>query len=189
TLPGPADVALGAETSAGKLFLAAMVRLWTAACTWEVPKADDATRNGHVGASRASLISRVKSQRRERERPGAHPGERERWHQIHPALAAWWRTAPDGEGELRVFLAMRWPLVGQVKQELPGVTDAWSLHKLGVQFGVLEAKPPKGIPTRLSGGNERLVVLAREITETLLAEPCEVFDQEGGDTVTGEECH
>ncbi len=156
------------------------------------PKAPTARRPNASGATRASLISRVKTQWREWQRLNAGvPGEREAWHQIHPALSAWWRV--DGaDGEIRIYLSMRWELTNQVRQELPGVTDQGSLNRIGKQFGVLHSAPP--VSAKLSGGTHHLAVLSDCITEELLSSPDETGDSNGTCSTTAnpntdETCH
>ena len=57
---------------------------------------------------------------------------------------------------------MRWPLMSQIKVELPWVTKAGgkdSSNALGRKFGVVVTDLPAGLSWRTSGGKERLAVL------------------------------
>jgi hypothetical protein len=168
-LPPLADVNAGINSAAARAFREAMVRLWTNAVTWEVPRKDDGRADEQVGATRASLVSRVRSQRRQEETNGGGSRHREKWRQIHPAAAAWWRMG--AVGEVLPILGMRWEIVATLKQELPGVADQESLLHLGRLSGVFLEKPP--VPDRLSGGKSRLAVLTPEFTEELMSFPVE----------------
>jgi putative DNA primase/helicase len=178
TLPARADANLGENTAAGRQFREHMVRLWTTPGTWEIPKAADGTPSERIGATKASLISRVQSQKKEWLRLGGSIAPREAWRRIHAALSGWWRVA-DVDGEIMVFLAMRWDLANGVRQELPGVTDQKSLNNLGKQFGVLDPAP--AVSANLSGGAERLAVLSQSLTTELLAVPDDMAANPGAD--------
>jgi hypothetical protein len=162
TLPQASDTDLGAETAAGRKFREAMVRLWTRTATFEKTQTDQ----GDLVA-RASLVSRVRSVSAPYRVGTATPGNREAWREVQRAFSAWWRPEVRG-GEIRVLLAMRWELVGQVGVELPGVSDQGSLTRLGRRFGVLDPAP-----AALSGGAARLAVLSPRFTDELLENPAE----------------
>jgi hypothetical protein len=183
TLPTEETVDLGANSAAGRRFKAEMVKVWTVPATWEIPKDTAGTGMEHVGATRASLISRVQSQRKR------YSADADRWHRIHPALSAWWRVSVI-DGEEKVFLAMRWELANQVKEKLTAVNDQEALTRLGRQFGVVNTNPPVPDRTSGSGGKERqgrLAVLSDDITEELLSMPSDAPDDDDpGDTVTPE---
>src|SRR5262249_18068345 len=125
-LPRLTDAELAPETVAGQKFREAMVRLWTATRTFEVARIIERAGVENV-ASRASLLSRVKSQARDYLNGRVTPGPRERWREVQKAFSAWWRPCVSPDGECCILLAMRWELVGQIGQELPGVTDQASL--------------------------------------------------------------
>ena len=174
TLPTQRNVNLGENTEAGRVFWAEMIRVWTTPGTWEIPKNADGVKSEHIGATKASLISRVQSQYRQWKRAGGRLQDKESWRCIHPALSAWWRVAEVGGGEFKVFLAMRWELGNQVRQELTAVTDQDSLTRLGKQFGVLSNAPP--VSDRTVGSNpserqKRLAILSDSIRDELLANP------------------
>jgi hypothetical protein len=180
TLPTRRDADLGVNTAAGRLFRSEMVKLWTVPGTWEIPKNAEGVASEHIGATKASLISRVQSKKRRWEQSGSNLDSRDRWSRIHPALSAWWRVG-EAEGEIKVFLAMRWELANQVRQELTAVSDQESLTRLGKQFGVLSDKPV--VPDRTTGSRqgerqERLAVLSDDITEELMALPVEVAEEQ-----------
>jgi hypothetical protein len=167
-LPSQDHADLGEQTEAGRLFRQAMIRLWTTCQTFEVRKSDSGA--GDSVASRSSLIARVKNAAKGYREGGCVPGSRERWREVQKAFSAWWRVWQGGDGEIRIFLALRWELAPQCRVELPGVVDQESLRKLGGQFGVLEKAPP--VPDRLTNG-QRLAVLSLAVTEELLADPIE----------------
>jgi hypothetical protein len=174
TLPTAETVDLGANSAAGRRFKSEMVKLWTVPATWEVPRNAEGANMEHVGATRSSLISRVLSQRKR------YSADADRWRRIHPALSAWWRVSVI-DGEERMFLAMRWELANQVKQELTAVGDQESLSKLGKQFGVVHKNPP--VPDRTSGSGAkerqgRLAVLSDDMTEELLSMPWDAPDDD-----------
>src|SRR5262249_52060114 len=97
-----------------------------------------------------------------------------------------WRPCVSPDGECCILLAMRWELVGQIGQELPGVTDQASLTNLGTRFGVLERDP--SVTTKLSGGQKRLAVLSLELTHEMIEDPAD-NSEEGPfrDVVTGDD--
>jgi hypothetical protein len=180
TLPPQDAVGLGAHTAAGRRFRSEMIRLWTTPGTWEIPRNGDGAASEHVSATKASLISRVRSQHSRWQRAGGNLLDKERWRRVHPALSAWWRVG-EVEGEIKVFLAMRWELGNQVRQELTAVADQESLTRLGRQFGVLSKAPP--VPDRTTGSKpdehqERLAVLSDDVTAELLSSPAEDLDDE-----------
>ena len=76
-----------------------------------------------------------------------------------------------GEGEVAILLAMRCELTHQIGVVLPGVVDQPTLTALGGQLGVLQTNPP--VPGIMNRGRLRLAVLARDLTEELLAQPQE----------------
>jgi hypothetical protein len=168
-LPPVPDAAMKAGSAAARAFHEAMVRLWTAATTWEIPKKSDCPEAERIGATKASLISRVVSQVRAWESINTD-AVCSPWQKIHPAASAWWRSGAVA-GELRTFLGMRWEVVATVKQELPGVVDQDSLTRLGRAAGVLLMTPP--VPDRLDRGKQRLAVLSDELTDELMAVPIE----------------
>jgi hypothetical protein len=179
SLPVAAEATLGENTAKGRQFRSAMIRLWTATRTFEVAKTIEGT-GGEAVASRASLISRVRSQAKEYLAGNVIPRPREKWRPVQNAFAAWWRPIiVPGEGSVSVLLGMRWELVGQIGIELPGVTDETSLTALGTRYGVLEKAPP--VTGRLSGGQGRLGVVSLKLTEELLAEPLDE-EQENQDS-------
>jgi putative DNA primase/helicase len=159
SLPRAADADLGADTEAGRRFWEAMVRLWTKTMTFEVMHAAEGDR-----AARASLASRVRTAV---DKLGSN-GQRTKWEEVQKGFAAWWRVHPTGE-EVKTLLALRWELVGQVGQELPGVYDQPTLTRLGERYGVLDPDP--GVPRQLSGGKARLAVLSPNLTDELLENP------------------
>jgi hypothetical protein len=161
TLPLAAAVDLGRETERGRQFGHAMIRLWKTPQTWE----KQATATSDT-ATKASLASRVATKFQKRGQ------DRIKWEAVHPACDAWWRPHVFPGGELRPLLGMRWTLPGQVGIALPGVTDEDSLTRLGKRFGIL-GDPPEGVPSRLSGGKNRLAVLTTDFCEELLETPSE----------------
>jgi hypothetical protein len=164
-LPLLARSALGEGTAAGRTFRRAMVKLWSALTTGENLKGSD----GSDLPVRASLIRRVKYQAREYLEGRTQPQAREKWREVHPSMSAWWRAGHTREGEVTVWLAMRWDLLHQTRVELPGVTDQDSLNAAGERFGVLDPNPP--VSRALSGGTARLAVLSAEFARELLAVP------------------
>jgi hypothetical protein len=164
TLPRAADTDLGADTEAARRFREAMIRLWTRTQTFEVTRAEQ----GDV-AARASLISRVRTAYKPYVAAQQNPRGREQWREVQRAFSAWWRPRVTNGGELRVLLAMRWELVGQIGVELPGVTDQASLTRLGERFEVLDPSP--GVASTLSGGKARLAVLSPDLTDALMENP------------------
>jgi hypothetical protein len=180
TLPTQRDVDLGANTAAGRQFRSEMIRLWTTPHTWEIPKNGDGTASEHISATKASLVSRVQSQFRRWQRAGSVIVKKQAWRHIHPALSGWWRVG-EVDGELRVYLAMRWELASQVRQELTAVTDQDSLTDLGKKFRVLAKDPVVADRTPGSKGDERqlrLAILSDDLTDELLSNPAEDFDGE-----------
>ncbi len=182
TLPTQRDVDLAADTAAGRRFRSEMIRLWTTPGTWEIPKKADGKPSDHIGATKASLVSRLQTQHKKWLQSGAVPADREPWRKIHPALSAWWRVG-ELHGEIKVYLAMRWELGPQVRQELTAVTDQDSLTRLGKQFGMLSDGTP--VPDRTGGSTpnetqKRLAILSDALTEELLSNPADDLN-EGGD--------
>src|SRR5262249_18029122 len=124
---------------------------------------------------RASLISRARHRIDERNtRQTNYPKPNNRWHRILDACSAWWRPWVTQGGEEVVLLAMRWELTHQIKVDLPGVTDQKSLVRLGKMFGVIDQAP--GVPGHAEGGDERLAVLSRGLTDQLLQGAGELTD-------------
>jgi hypothetical protein len=176
-LPLATGAALGHDTAAGRKFWEAMIRLWTVTQIFESRRSECES-----VTSKESLVSRVRSAGGLRRR--ADSSARSRWVPVHEAFDAWWRPAVLESGECVTLLAMRWALMGQVKVELPGVTDQASLTALGRKFGVI-ADPPAGLPDRLSGGVGRLAVLSLGMTNELFAQPDEAVASCGSDTPAG----
>jgi hypothetical protein len=166
-LPPMPEADLGSETMAARRFLEALVRLWHAPQTFEFTRTAEGGKASSV-ASAATLVSRVRLQRREQ--AGARWPARQRWIHIHQAYSAWWRLHVVADEEV-VLLAMRWELAGQIRQALPGVSDQRSLVILGSRFGAFEEV--QGVPGVSSGGQQRLAILARDLTEQLLEEPAD----------------
>src|SRR5262249_4904071 len=98
------------------------------------------------------------------------------------AFDAWWRPYVDEHGEPRILLAMRWRLGGQIRVELPGVTDQTSLTDQGERYGVLDPKPP--VKVRLHGGTQLAVLYTDKAHEPLEKGNDEPEDSPPGDTVT-----
>jgi hypothetical protein len=174
-LPLATGAELGADTEAGRRFREAMTLLWTRTATFEVTKTAEGDR-----AARASLVSRVRTAFAPYRSAQQNPGGREPWREVQGAFSAWWRPSLR-DGELVALLALRWELVGQIGQELPGVTDQASLTRLGTRYGVLDPEP--GVGTVLSGGTTRLAVLAPSFAQELLENPAEwaaESDADGG---------
>lgn len=167
SLPTAEGAKLGQQTAAGRRFRELVSRVWTRPQTFEVVKQHEA-QAGEI-ASRASLISRVRTQAKPYLIDSTPLAPRERWREIHRAFAAWWRPWMTGEGELHLLLAMRWELPGQVGIDLPPVTDQHSLNAMGERFGVFMLTPP--VPAVLSGGKTRLAVLSLDFAEELLEQP------------------
>jgi hypothetical protein len=164
TLPRAADSDLGADTEASHKFRELFIRLWTKTQTFEVTHAPEGDR-----AARASLVSRVESAFAPYRTGDVNPSERETWREIQKGFAAWWRPYQPTAGELAVWLALRWELVGQIGVELPGVTDQPSLVRLGVLAGVLDQSD--SVPSITNRGKTRLAVVAPELTTELLDNP------------------
>jgi hypothetical protein len=162
---------LGQVTEAARRFRAAMMALWTAPRTFEVVTTVGGT-SGEV-ASRASLASQVRTQARPILEGPAGLERRERWREVQRAYAAWWRRGTGPDGEVRIYLAMRAELGGQVGVDLPGVVDQGSLTAIGERLGVIDPAP--GVSARLSGGSggRHLAVLIWDLTRELLAAPLE----------------
>jgi hypothetical protein len=176
-----AEVQLGKNSALGKRFWAAMVRLWTKTMTFEVSKSVEGT-SGEAVAARASLVSRVKTQAKPYLEGKARPEAREGWRDVQRGFDAWWRPYLTPDGEIRILLAMRWRLMGQVGIELPGVTDQASLTDEGERLGALDESPP--VKVRLHAGT-RLAMLSPDITAELLERIAEEPEAApSGDTVT-----
>src|SRR5262249_4722579 len=141
TLRPIAEADLGAETAAGRRFWESMVRLWTSTVTFEVAKTTEGT-GSETTAARSSLISRVRTQAREDLTQTGSPTRREKWREVQKAFGAWWRPVyAEDDGEATIALAMHWTLTGQVRVELPGVSDQHSLNVLGERSGALDLAP------------------------------------------------
>jgi putative DNA primase/helicase len=165
-----AATATATAAAAAKAFRSAMVLLWTRPVTFEIDRA--ATGGGTV-ASRASLVSRVRSKFGQPETPD----QSKRWQQIQAAHSAWWRrSVTPGDGEHVILLSLRWELCHQIGVELPGVTCQNDLTTLGERYGVLDRQPPAA--TRLSGGS-RLAVLSQDLTGELLEDVATLEDDAG----------
>lgn len=95
------------------------------------------------------------------------------WHRVQDSLDAWFRQEANGDG-MKVYLAMRADLAGQLGVPIPDVKDQTQLHRLGVKFGTIDDDPrkPNGgkLPAVTTGGKHRLAVLSDELTAELLAE-------------------
>jgi hypothetical protein len=178
---------LGEKTQAGQQFRQALIRLWTATRTFEVAKTVTGT-SGEAVAARASLISRVRSQAEPYLKHQKAPEVRQQWRPVQQAFHCWWRLwiAPDGAVSVR--LAMRWPLVGQIGVELPGVRNQATLNAVGVRSGCIDPDPP--VTQVLSGGVHRLSVLCVSVTEELMDQPPDEEEaNQDSDPVTPPECH
>jgi hypothetical protein len=175
SMPLAPDADTDHTTVAANQFREAVVLLWTKICTAEhlkLPDAEDATR-------RASLIRRVKTAAAPYLDPNGHDPTGLGWQRAHPSFSAWWRPVVDPEtGEVRVYLAMRSDLAGQVGVPLPGVTNGHTLARLARKYGVKDGNP--SVTPSLAGGQARLTVLSRELTDYLLGEPQDAV--EGCDT-------
>jgi hypothetical protein len=162
TLPAAAAADLSGGSAAAERFGAALVRLWNA------PKVNHRVKDGaEVLVFTGSLVSRVTERVRQADKAAGRP----RWLAVHPPYKAWWRRDPDGAGEVRTWLAMRYELADQFGMELPGVTRQEDLTALLGKYQLLEAAP--AVPARLSGadGGDYLAVLALDFTERLLQDP------------------
>jgi hypothetical protein len=92
------------------------------------------------------------------------------WALIHTPYRAWCKPWLDEEsGEVVIRLGMRFELAGQLKIDLPGVSDPRSFGIIGRAFRLFDSDPK--VTTRTSGGAERLVVLSREFAAELLDRP------------------
>jgi hypothetical protein len=167
-LPAPPDADIASDSAAAAQFRQAMVRLWTAPKTWD--KSTDSS--GQETMSRASLISRVQEQARAYLEGREPLAKRERWRQILPAVAAWWRPG-ERDGELTVYLGMRYEAADQIGVALPEVRDQTTFTAMGEHCMVLDPSPPACIPVRLSRGQQRLGVLTQDLTDELMATPDE----------------
>jgi hypothetical protein len=165
TLPRDEDAQLSKNSERGRAFRHALTHLWKLPVTWERQQ----TANGGDSATRASLSSRVVSARKRAVIEGTTQAK---WHAIHSACDGWWRDWMNAEGEIETLLAMRWTLGRQVGIDLPGVVDQDSLRRQADQFGLLRDAPP-GVPTRLSGGTNRLLLLSLDLSLELLESPIE----------------
>jgi hypothetical protein len=169
TLPTEANVELGKDTEKGRAFRQAMVRLWTRTQTFEIVKAQEA-KGGEI-ASRASLISRVRTQARDYlGNTPCHPNPREKWRPVQHAFDSWWRPWQNEEGEVFILLGMRWTLMQQAGVELPGVTDQTTLTVQGMKFGVGQ-EPPPDVGTVMNRGKTRLFVLSLDLSQELIEQP------------------
>jgi hypothetical protein len=170
TLPTATGAELTAGSEASERFKAVMVLLWTKPVAMDFIKSAGNVPGGVVAgvvSTRASLINRVKSEAKSYRHPGDLHNVRVAWWKVHPGYDAWWRPHLT-DGAVRVLLAMKHTLAGQVGVELPGVINQKSLTKLGGDFGVLDKAPP--VTVHLTGGGW-LAVLSPDIVTELLEEP------------------
>ena len=185
--PGPRGGAadLTAASGAAVEFRRATIRLWTAARTWTVDEEPD----GHAGAlrkvtARASMLSRAR-QKAEPYLAPHHQSLPAGWQRILTAVDGWWRLTQVEGGQRQLWLAMRYVLADQVGISLPGVVDQRSLTVLAGRYGL--AAEDDGAPSaRLggqTGGGAKLLVLSRDLTDELLAEPIDedLEDASAGD--------
>jgi hypothetical protein len=182
-LPMAAEADLGQATAAGRDFRGAMARLWSALCTGEqIKKTGRGTDPLEEMLVRASLLQKVRKSAEPYLKGQVAAGRREKWRTVQPSLMAWWRPGTTREGEVTIWLGMRWQLASQTRVELPGVKDQGSLNELGEKFGVLDPDPP--VSRKLTGGTDRLAVLSVEFTQGLLGEPDDGPEVSFGDSVT-----
>src|SRR5262249_42798823 len=124
-LPTAEDAAgLGESSEAARAFRSVFIRLWTATNVFEVPKSEAAESGLAV---KSTLAMRAMNGFLPYRGSSVAIRKRESWRRVHQAHAAWWRPHVDDDGEVCIRLAMRWELAGQVKLDLPGVSDQASL--------------------------------------------------------------
>ncbi len=137
-------------------FRANLVSLWTKPKTFELLKPGD----GDVRtASKTSLARRARD---------VATGVRESsrgWREVQRAHHAYWRAVVTNEGEVTLYLGMRWELAGEIEVMLPGVINQDSLQALAKKAGCLNPDPP--VTDRLSGGH-RLIVLSDDLRDEIL---------------------
>ncbi len=164
-LPTLSGADLGKATVAGQDFRNRIRRIWEAFCTGETFKGP----SGEAIPIQANLLRKVKQKAQPYLTGGMNAGSRLKWEQVHPSMSAWWRPGVTKDGEVTVWLAMRWELSHHARVELPGVASQEDLHAIGEKFGVFNREP--GVSGRLSGGAGRLAVLDHDFAMELLAEP------------------
>ena len=173
TLPSEENVDLGEATAAGRRFRAAIIAVWTRPRLLERERT---AQGAEVGRS-ASLVSRIRRPAHEY-LDGVTPVElRERWREIHPAYAAWWRPYSEQDGgQVRIALAMRHDLAGAIGVDLPECNDQASMRRIGERYRCFagEIATADGmLPHMLSGGVHRLAVLSPELVNELICWPME----------------
>jgi hypothetical protein len=164
-LPTASGAELNEKSEAGKLFRAAMIRLWTATRTFQMLKGDDV-----AVAAKTSLATRAKEQINPYMDPkkGLALSTRPKWQEVQRSCSAWWRVDQDGPGgQRRASLAMRFELTSQVQIDLPGVTDQSTLTELGTKYGCFVAAVPAAIDRK----TYRLGVIEPGLTRELLSGP------------------
>jgi hypothetical protein len=177
-LPLASGAELTDQTAAAKKFRQAMILLWTYPSTWE--------KDGeHV--KRASLVSRASERARQR-LEGFRVGQRQvegtkGWRRIIDSGDAFWRTDVV-DRQIVTRLAMRWHVAGQMRLELPGVTDQNALSVVGRQFGLIESwRSHRRVTDEGRSTTEGVAVLARKFSDELLYRiEDEVEQDEPGDS-------
>jgi hypothetical protein len=174
TLPARAsDAGLAANTADAQRFKATLVQAWNALSMNESIVITPKGSAPFPSHRKASLASRVRTDLA----GGKYP--RDKWLEIQPAYAAWWRPVMlhGDNGKITVLLAMKFELFGQLRIKPPGVDDQTSLRALGIRYGAFLSDTPvtdkgKRVTDKASGGT-RLVVLSPEITEIILSQPAQ----------------
>jgi hypothetical protein len=174
---------LGAASEAAHEFRAVVVKAWTKLDTFSLNKKViiDRDRDGDSVQlmHRGSLIQLVRDAMWKAEyESAAGPAytSDEKWQETKPGRYAWYRRTVDHRGKPGVLLAMRFEMLGQLNLHPPeGVRDQKTFRRLGIKYGVFVEGA--GIPDRCDGGNVRIAILSRELTNDLLAEPNATDDE------------
>ncbi|HEX5270239.1 MAG TPA: bifunctional DNA primase/polymerase [Gemmataceae bacterium] len=172
-LPLAHAAALTPDSPAALALRQAIMRVWNAPCTNRRELQDQGPPiviGGSLAtAAREALPDPCAVLEHSKGRPG--------WVMIHPPYLAWCRPAVDkGTGEGVIRLGMHYGLGNQLKTDFPGTVDQESFSKLGAALGLIDAQPD--VPTRTSGGKDRLAVLALDLSRELLDEPSEWAEAE-----------
>jgi hypothetical protein len=175
SLPQAADSMLTADSPAARQFLAAVLRMWRTTGTWEK------TRDGHT--EKTSLVARARHAVLSHKKSTFNTNDvrklgTRRWVRVlNDSVPAWWRVEVTPEGEIRTYLAMREDVGDAMRVPWPdGMRlDHREMVRLGKQYGVFEENPV--VPTRNSGGEDRIAVLSRQLTDELLNSDEEALEE------------
>ena len=113
-----------------------------------------------------TLVTRVQRQLRLRTKEEMETYGR--WHPVKERLAAWFRTHGKGK-EIKPLLAMRLPLLDQVRVKYEGVKTSKAFVARGKELGVFQKDPAVGV--RYGKQQETLAVLTDELTDEPLGQP------------------